>query len=437
MQPSGSFVRSPDGARSLSGRACRQHGQVFPVALAGLLLATLMMLVMFNAGSRVTDRSAVVNAADAAAYGAGVWAARQLNFMAYTNRAMIANHVGVGHFVAYMSWIRYVADVAQKIDTVAQFFPVVNAVSAALRDLAEAMRDLAEAEGELFVPAVDKLNSFYAAAQLEAEVFLDPAKIAGVMQATAERFDPDVRINAAGAIAGLSESARTPINEAIRFQDEELGSFVERLDVSERNGEFVKLTELTFGGFVGPRRGSMSRDWLLDREDNPFLRSLFVRKRARTRHLLNDTEANWRARDRLRRRRIARPDVTLARGSASAQEFASNYRGIEGYYNLELDRFGIQVLRLLAYASKPQTTVQSVNVLGLQDSESPLSGLSMVHVEYTPPERTFLGLRLGLDRFDSSNLYNPYWAPRLVGTNVFDISRAFPDIDVDSIEEFK
>src|SRR5687768_1271021 len=77
-----------------------QRGQIAPVALFGVLIASAVLVVMFNTGQKVTERSQVANAADAAAYSGAVWTARHLNFMAYTNRAMIANHAAVGHFVS-------------------------------------------------------------------------------------------------------------------------------------------------------------------------------------------------------------------------------------------------------------------------------------------------------------------------------------------------
>src|SRR5215218_5215023 len=87
-----------------------QRGQIAPIALFGVLIASAVLVLMYNAGQKVTEKSQVANAADAAAYSGAVWTARHLNFMAYTNRAMVANHVAVGHFVSYVSWVRYIND---------------------------------------------------------------------------------------------------------------------------------------------------------------------------------------------------------------------------------------------------------------------------------------------------------------------------------------
>src|SRR5690606_2686661 len=49
------------------------------------------------------------NTADAAAYSAAVAEARDYNFSAYTNRAMVANQVAVAQFVGMTSWFRNMA----------------------------------------------------------------------------------------------------------------------------------------------------------------------------------------------------------------------------------------------------------------------------------------------------------------------------------------
>lgn len=107
-------------------RRSLQLGQIAPVALFGVLIASAALMLMYNTGQKVTEKSQVANAADAAAYSGAVWTARHLNFMAYTNRAMIANHAAVGHLVSYVSWIRYIDDSIEYIDRITQFIPYVG-----------------------------------------------------------------------------------------------------------------------------------------------------------------------------------------------------------------------------------------------------------------------------------------------------------------------
>lgn len=50
-----------------------QRGQIAPVALFGVLIAGVVLVVMFNTEQKVTERSLVANAADAAAHSGAVW----------------------------------------------------------------------------------------------------------------------------------------------------------------------------------------------------------------------------------------------------------------------------------------------------------------------------------------------------------------------------
>ena len=78
-----------------------QKGQSLVAAIALFAVAAVMLFYVFNSGRAVNEKINLVNAADAAAYSGAQVAARSLNFMAYTNRAMIANEVAIGHMFSY------------------------------------------------------------------------------------------------------------------------------------------------------------------------------------------------------------------------------------------------------------------------------------------------------------------------------------------------
>ncbi|HLO95111.1 MAG TPA: apolipoprotein N-acyltransferase [Burkholderiaceae bacterium] len=84
-----------------------QRGQVMLAALGLLLMTVGMMYLMVNTGQAVTEKMRVTNAADAAAYSAGVVEARALNYDAYLNRAIVANEIAIAQMVSLASWVRY------------------------------------------------------------------------------------------------------------------------------------------------------------------------------------------------------------------------------------------------------------------------------------------------------------------------------------------
>ena len=80
-----------------------QKGQasVFVLAFIGVVLVCTIFL--YQSGRITTEKMQLQNAADAAAYSASILEARSLNFCAYTNRAMVANEVGIGQLVGMLS----------------------------------------------------------------------------------------------------------------------------------------------------------------------------------------------------------------------------------------------------------------------------------------------------------------------------------------------
>ncbi|MDY6922006.1 MAG: hypothetical protein SV765_17540 [Pseudomonadota bacterium] len=87
--------------RANPGKFQRQRAQILPLSLAVLVIAAVTFFVVFNSGRVVNEKINLVNAADAAAFSGAQVAARHLNFMAYTNRAMIANEVAIGHLYSF------------------------------------------------------------------------------------------------------------------------------------------------------------------------------------------------------------------------------------------------------------------------------------------------------------------------------------------------
>ena len=70
-----------------------------------LLVGCIGLYVAFNSFQMTSAKIKLQNTADAAAYSAAVLQARDYNFSAYTNRAMVANQVTAAQVVALKSWI--------------------------------------------------------------------------------------------------------------------------------------------------------------------------------------------------------------------------------------------------------------------------------------------------------------------------------------------
>ena len=94
----------------------RQSGQAILLILLLTGVGILAGLMLVSNGMLTSEKMALQNAADAAAYGVSVAEARDLNFAAYINRAMVANEVAIGQLVGLMSWAAMVRSVPGFLD---------------------------------------------------------------------------------------------------------------------------------------------------------------------------------------------------------------------------------------------------------------------------------------------------------------------------------
>ena len=84
-----------------------QTGQALIYGLFVLTGGLVALFFLFNTGQLTSEKTKLVNTADAVAYSAGVMHARALNFDAYTNRALMANEVMVAQMVSLSSFLQY------------------------------------------------------------------------------------------------------------------------------------------------------------------------------------------------------------------------------------------------------------------------------------------------------------------------------------------
>lgn len=390
----------------------RQSGQIAPVASFGVLIAGAVLVTMFNTGQKITEKSQVANAADAAAYSGAVWTARHLNFMAYTNRAMVANHAAVGHLVSYVAWIRYVDDSIEYIDRITQFIPYVGQYVGVVEQLAQSLRDATQRAAAIAVPAVDGWNANLRAAQMEVQASLALDHLNDLMQQTAQRWDPAIRVNDRDAIGKLPHEIRAVVESQLIGQLVRVPTFVERFAAGSDHGAIGELIDASVRANNDMRRWiAGERGW----RENLLLAQ--IRKQGGTGHSQTAAGADWRATDQLqhrtrslfgwhRWRRIGdRPS------SASASEFDSSYAGVPHYYNVAGSP-GDRSLRIAALAIKPQPQVQTRSQLGLATEASTLAVAAMAKVEFTRPDDGSFA-RLGVDRHEYANLFNPFWEARL------------------------
>ena len=388
------------------------RGQIAPVALFGVLITSAVLAVMFNTGQKVTERSLVANAADAAAYSGAVWTARHLNFMAYTNRAMIANHVAVGHFISYVSWVRYINDSLEAIDRITQWIPYVGQYVDLAQQISQQVRDATEQAAQITVPLIDGWNTNLRAAQVEAQASLGLGNLQELMAQTARTYDADVRVNDDQALARMPEELRALFETQMIAQMATVPTFVQRY-VAGRDGN--ALQELVTSSLRSDsdlqRWTSGERGW---REN---LLAAQIRKRGSTSSSQSASGADWRAEDQLQFRtrslfgwrswRRIGDDVSRA----SAREFDSNYSGVPAYYNISGQPRDAS-LRIAVIATKSQSSVATADLLGMSSTNTPIAVAAVARVEFRRPAGPAF-TALGERRHEYANLFNPFWEAKL------------------------
>ncbi|MEB0135212.1 pilus assembly protein TadG-related protein [Actimicrobium sp. CCC2.4] len=105
-----------------------QRGQALIYGIFVLMGGLTALFFLFNTGQLSSEKTKLVNTADAVAYSAGVMQARALNFDAYSNRALVANEVLVAQMVSLSSWGQYVSRHANNL--IPQFLECQNPFSA-------------------------------------------------------------------------------------------------------------------------------------------------------------------------------------------------------------------------------------------------------------------------------------------------------------------
>lgn len=394
-----------------------QSGQVVPVALLGVLISSAVLVLMFNTGQKITEKSRITNAADAAAYSGAVWTARHLNFLAYTNRAMVANHAAVGHFVSYVSWTRYVHDSIDYIDRVTQWIPIVGQYIDIAEQIAEQVRELAENSAEMAVPAIDLWNANFRAAQAEAQASLALDNLNELMQATARTYDPEIRLNDRGELSRMPEELRVLIEGQLLAQLASVPTFVQRYTATDDRGSVGELIEASLQANDDIERWIPGeRGW---QETGLAFR---LRKQGTTDHTQSAQGAEWRARDQLqyRTRRLFGWSRWRRIGdevsTASASEFDSNYSGVPAYYNVA-GAPGDRSLRVVAIATKRQARVATADLLGMESSTVPISAVAFARIEFKRPRGNAFPALAPNER-EVANLFNPFWEARLAPLDV-------------------
>ncbi|MDR2881234.1 MAG: pilus assembly protein TadG-related protein, partial [Azoarcus sp.] len=233
----------------------RQRGQAIYLSLAAIVFLSLMTLAAWNVSQMTHAKSQTMNAADAGAYMLGTTVARDLNFMAYTNRAMVANHAVIGQIVSltslsnmiylaaddisklqYLSWIPIVGQVLGTIGKV--FKQVAKVIDEAVLP---GLEILAKAQNQLIVTISNAQTLVHGFA---AKDMLDVEK---VIQAN----DPELTWATSDGSGLISDASNV-----VTFTETFFTKFSERRSDDDAKGRMREVVNLSRDGFT------VRREWV-------------------------------------------------------------------------------------------------------------------------------------------------------------------------------
>ncbi len=111
-----------------------EEGQALVLAaICGLILA-VCVLVTVQVGHTVYQKIQLQDAADNAAFSQATMEARAMNFMAYTNRAMVVHYCSM---MVWVSWISYLRSLLELVITVAAIFNLAPGMATIMQSFAQ------------------------------------------------------------------------------------------------------------------------------------------------------------------------------------------------------------------------------------------------------------------------------------------------------------
>jgi hypothetical protein len=251
-------------ARSNSkANPARQRGQSLVLGSLLLMVVMVVLLLMFNSAQLTSTKMQLQNTADATAYSVATIAARDYNFSAYMNRAMVANQVAAAQMVGLTSWFRFIGQTLENIAVACAPFPALDAICAAV---ATTYKEYETVYEESVLPVLMKVVNYWMSALSDLQIAfhlgnveaiarnvdIEPKVHSGVLA----RNDPDASLvrwpSSKGDIPGDIYSLAILIKDAVDWW-----KYTQRYDESKGDdmSRFAEVTRRSLDNF------SNSRTW--------------------------------------------------------------------------------------------------------------------------------------------------------------------------------
>lgn len=202
-------------SRARPGRA-RQRGQALVFIAVTTAVVLLGLLATFNVGQMTFHRMKLQNTADAAVYSAAVAHARELNFSAYMNRAVIANQVTVAQLVSLAGWARnYENTYNGEFATISQTFANMSSLGAMWtvpfnvnKAASSVAKPVLETAAQVGIPVLDGVITALGTAATAYHYAMGPSIAADLVPGVIKANEPEASMSTLGTAAMAVSLAR-------------------------------------------------------------------------------------------------------------------------------------------------------------------------------------------------------------------------------------
>lgn len=137
-------------------RKRNNHGGYTMVLFLAFIAAILLAgFSLYDNGTVATERIRMQNTADATAYSTVNVVTRNMNFIAYTNRAMVANQVAIAQMLGIASWMKMIDQTAENLDTAGSVLALIPYVGAVIKEITTTLASATEAAEEIVAKAME------------------------------------------------------------------------------------------------------------------------------------------------------------------------------------------------------------------------------------------------------------------------------------------
>lgn len=187
----------------------------------GAILTVAMMLSIFSLydiGQVSSNKIKIQNAIDAGVYSTSNYVARDMNFIAYTNRAMVANQVAIAQMVGLSSYVHMLEQSTDNVDKIGQILKaipyagvVIATFTKALDKAADVLKKVIDSTAKVVIPFNDAIiealsiaqTTFHGALMISAPLVFDD-----VVKANDEDVEQPLLLGAAAVEKYIREYRR-------------------------------------------------------------------------------------------------------------------------------------------------------------------------------------------------------------------------------------